>query len=196
MSDSLRPHGLQHTRLPFSSPTPRAYSNSGPSSQWCHPTISSSVIPFSSCLQSFPASGSFPMSQFFAIRWLKYWSFSYLRRRCYWHGPKGKCGTCPRPTHQDPSVKRTDWEEKLSHSGDVIHVHLPIPVGARTTIYSLIQTLTSKQRVLSTLPPNWDMKQIPVGRGVASTISWLILIFQPLTPSPSCEQKYWHGICS
>ena len=65
MSDSLRPHGLQHTRLPCPSPTPRACSNSGPSSQWCHPTILSSVI-FFSCLQSFPASGSFQMSQFFA----------------------------------------------------------------------------------------------------------------------------------
>ena len=58
--------GLQHTRLPCPSPIPKACSNSHPSSQWCHPTISSSVIPFSSCLQSFPASGSFLMSQFFA----------------------------------------------------------------------------------------------------------------------------------
>ena len=66
MSDSLWPHGLQHARLPCPSPTPRAYSNSGPSSQWYHPTISSSVVPFSSCPQSFPASGSFQMSQFFA----------------------------------------------------------------------------------------------------------------------------------
>ena len=65
MSNSLQPHGLQHTRLPCLSPTPRACSNSCPSSQWCHPTISSSVIPFSSCPQSFPASGSFQMSQFF-----------------------------------------------------------------------------------------------------------------------------------
>ena len=66
MSDYLQPHGLQHARLPCPSPIPRACSNSYPSSQWCYPTISSSVIPFSSCLQSFPASGSFPMSQFFA----------------------------------------------------------------------------------------------------------------------------------
>ena len=65
MSDSLRPHGLKHTRLPCPSPTPGAYSNSCPLSRWCHPTISSSVVPFSSRLQSFPASGSFPMSQFF-----------------------------------------------------------------------------------------------------------------------------------
>ena len=65
MSDSLWPHGLQHARPPCPSPTPWACSNPRPSSQWCHPSISSSVVPFSSCLQSFPASGSFQMSQFF-----------------------------------------------------------------------------------------------------------------------------------
>ena len=63
--DSFQPHGLQHTRIPYPSPSPGACSNSCPLSRWCHPTISSSVIPFSSCLQSFPASGSFPMSQLF-----------------------------------------------------------------------------------------------------------------------------------
>ena len=66
VSYSLLPHGLQHSRLPCPTPTPGACLNSCPSSRWCHPTISSSVIPFSSCLQSFPASGSFPVSQFFA----------------------------------------------------------------------------------------------------------------------------------
>ena len=66
MSYSLQPHGLEHARPPCSSPTPRACSNSCPSSQWYHATVSSSVIPFSPCLQSFPASGSFPMSQFFS----------------------------------------------------------------------------------------------------------------------------------
>ena len=65
MSDSLRPHESQHTRPPCPSPTPAVYSNLCPSSQWCHPTISSSVIPFSSCPQSLPASGSFPLSQLF-----------------------------------------------------------------------------------------------------------------------------------
>ena len=64
VSDSLRPHGLQHARFPCLLPTLRACSNSCPLSQWCHPTTSSSVVPFSSHLQSFPASGSFPMSQF------------------------------------------------------------------------------------------------------------------------------------
>ena len=65
-SDSLRPHGLQHTRPPCPSPTPGVYPNTCPSSRWCPLIISSSVVPFSSCLQSFPASESFPVSQFFA----------------------------------------------------------------------------------------------------------------------------------
>ena len=65
MSDSLQPHGLQHIRPPCPSLTPGAYSNSCPASWWCHPTISSSVVPFSSCLQSFPASRSLQMNQFF-----------------------------------------------------------------------------------------------------------------------------------
>ena len=66
VSDSLRPHELQHTRPPCPSPTAGVYPNSYPLSRWCHPTISSSVIPFSSCPQSFPASESFQMSQLFA----------------------------------------------------------------------------------------------------------------------------------
>ena len=66
MSDSLWPHELQHARPPCPSPTPRVHPNPYASSQWCHPTILSSIIPFSSCPQSFPASGSFPMSQLFA----------------------------------------------------------------------------------------------------------------------------------
>ena len=65
MSDSLRPHGLHHARPPCPSPSPEVYSNSCPLSQWCHPTISFSVVPFSFRLQSFPASGSFPVSHFF-----------------------------------------------------------------------------------------------------------------------------------
>ena len=77
LSDSLQPHRLQHTRLPCPSPSPEACLNSCSWNQWCHSTISLSVVPFSSCLQPFPASGSFPMSQFFCIRWPKYWSFSF-----------------------------------------------------------------------------------------------------------------------
>ena len=75
MSDSLRPHELQNARPPWPSPTPGGCSNSHPLLWWCHPTVLSSVIPFSSCLQSFPASGSFPVSQFFTSG-DQIWSFS------------------------------------------------------------------------------------------------------------------------
>ena len=71
MSNSLQPHGLQHTRLPCPSPSPRVYPNS------CHPTISSFVVPFSSCLQSFPAIRVFSNESALCIRWPRYWSFSF-----------------------------------------------------------------------------------------------------------------------
>ena len=77
VSNSLRPYELQHTRPPCPSPTAGVYLNSCPLSRWCHPTISSPVVLFSSCLQSFPASESFPMSQLFHIEWPKYWNFSF-----------------------------------------------------------------------------------------------------------------------
>ena len=73
VSDSLQPQGLQHARPPCPSPTPRVYSDSCPLSQWCHPTISSSVVPFSSHLQSFPASNESVLR----VWWPKYWSFSF-----------------------------------------------------------------------------------------------------------------------
>ena len=77
ISDSSWPHGPQHTRLPCPSPTPGVYSNSCPLSRWCHSTISSSVVPFCFCLQSFPASGSFQMSQFFTSGGQSIGSFSF-----------------------------------------------------------------------------------------------------------------------
>ena len=104
MSDCLRPHGLQHIRLPFTSLSPRVCSNSCPLSQWCPPTISSSVIPFSSCPQSFPASESFPMSQFFVrIRWSKYWSFSF--------------SICPSSEYSGLISFRIDWFILLAAQG-------------------------------------------------------------------------------
>ena len=83
MFNSLWPHGLQHARPPCPSPTPGVYSNS--LSQWCHPAISSSVVPFFCLLQSFPASGSFQMSQFFTSGGQKYWSFSFSISPPYEH---------------------------------------------------------------------------------------------------------------
>ena len=73
VSDSLQPHESQHARPPCPSPTPGVYPNSCPLSRWCHPAVSSSVVPFSSCLQSFPASGSFQMSQLFALGGQSIW---------------------------------------------------------------------------------------------------------------------------
>ena len=77
MSDSSWPHELQHSRPPSPSPTPRVHPNPCPLNRWCHPTISSSVVPFPSCPQSFPASGFFQMSQLFTSGDQKYWSFSF-----------------------------------------------------------------------------------------------------------------------
>ena len=77
ISDSLQPHGLQLAKLQCPSPIPRACSNSCPSCQWCHPTILSSAVLISSCLQSFPASGFFSNESALRIRWPKYWSFSF-----------------------------------------------------------------------------------------------------------------------
>ena len=76
MFDSMRPHGLQQARPPCPSPTPRVYSKSCALSRWCHPTILSSVVPFPSCLQSFPSFKVFSKESVLCIRWPKYWSFS------------------------------------------------------------------------------------------------------------------------
>ena len=100
MSDSLRPHGLQHARPPCPSPTPRACSDSCPLSQWCQPTISSTVIPFSSHLQSVPASGTFLMSQFFPSG--GHWSFSFSIS----------------PSNEHPGlIFRMDWLDLLAVQG-------------------------------------------------------------------------------
>ena len=102
MSNSLLPHGIQHTRLPCPSPTPRVYSNSCPLSRWCHPTISSSIVPFSFHLQSFWVSGSFQMSQSF-IRWPNYWSFSL--------------NNSPSNEHSGLISFRMDWLDLLAVQG-------------------------------------------------------------------------------
>ena len=103
MSDCLWPHGLKYARTPCPPPSPRACSNSNPSSQWCHPTISSSVFPFTSCLQSFPASGSFPMNQFLASGSKIYWSFSF--------------SISPSKEYSGLIYFRTDWLDLLAVQG-------------------------------------------------------------------------------
>ena len=96
MSDSLPPHALQHDRPPCPSPTPSVYQNSCPLSWCCHPTILSFVVPFSSCLQSFPASGSFPMSQLFA------WGGQSIR-------VSASASVLPMNTHDCSPLGWTDW---------------------------------------------------------------------------------------
>ena len=119
MSNSLRPHGPQHTRPPCPSPTPGVYPNACPSSWWCHPTISSSVIPFASCLQSFPASGSFFSDSVFHIRWPNYWSLSFSIS----HSNE----------YSGPISFRIDWLDLLAVQG---------------TLKSLLQYHSSKASVL------------------------------------------------
>ena len=126
VSNSLRPHELQHTRPPCPSPTPRAYSNSCPLRWYCHWTISSSVIPFSSQLQSSPswlqspqASESFPMSRFLCIKRLKYWSFSF--------------SISPSNEHSGLVSFRMDWLDLLAVQG---------------TLKSLLQHHSSKASIL------------------------------------------------
>ena len=94
--DSLRPHGLQHARPPCPSPTPRAYSNSFPLSAWCHPISSYSVVPFSSCPQSLPASESFPMSQLFT------WGGQSI-------GVSASASVLPMNTHDWSPLEWTGW---------------------------------------------------------------------------------------
>ena len=117
MSHSLQPHESQHARPPCPSPTPGVYSNSWPLSRWCHPAISSSVVPFSSCPQSFPASGSFPMSKLFAWGGHKYWSLSFSISR----------------SNEHPGlIFRVDWLDLLAVQG---------------TLKSLFQHLSSKASI-------------------------------------------------
>ena len=118
MSDSSQPHESQHARPPCPSSTPGVHSNSRPSSRWRHPAISSSLVPFSSCPQSLPASGSFPMSQLH-MRWPKYWSFSF--------------SISPSKEHPRLISFRMDWLDLLAVQG---------------TLKSLLQDHSSKASIL------------------------------------------------
>ena len=132
MSDSLQLHGLQHTRLPCFSPSPRACSNSCPLSQWCPPTISSSVVPFSSCLQSFPASESVPR-----IWWRKCWSFSFSIN--------------PSNEYSGLISFRMDWLDLLAVQGTL----KSSPTPQFKSIDSLVLSLLSGP-TLTSIPDYWE----------------------------------------
>ena len=119
VSDSLRPHEPQHTRPPCPSPTPRVHPNPCPSSQWCHPTISSSVVPFSSLPSIFPSIRVFSNKSALHMRWPKYWSFSF--------------NISPSNEHPGFISFRMDWLDLLAVQG---------------TLKSLLQTHSSKSLVL------------------------------------------------
>ena len=119
VSDSLRPHGLQHSRPHCPSPTPGVYPNSCPMSRWCHPTISSSAVPFSSCPQSFPTSRVFSDESVLRIRWPRYWSFSF--------------SISSSNEHPGLISFRTDWLDLLAVQG---------------TLKSLLQHHSSKASIL------------------------------------------------
>ena len=119
VSDSLRLHGLQHTRPLYPSPTPGVYPNSCPLSQWCHPTISSSVVPFSSCLPIFPSIRVFSSESALHMRWPKYWSFSF--------------NISPSNEHSGLISFRMDWLDLLAVQG---------------TLKRLLQNHSSKASVL------------------------------------------------
>ena len=142
MSSSLRCHGLQHVRLPCLSLTPGACSNSCPSSWWCHSTISSSVIPFSSCLQSFPASGSFPKSQFFS---------SHIPPLDYRHTSSLQYSSVTRscPTLCDPMNCRMPG----------FPVHHQLPEFIQTHVHWVGDAIQPYHPLLSPSPPTFNLSQ-------------------------------------
>ena len=130
LSDSLRPHEPQHARPPCPSPTPRVYPNSCPLSWWCHPTISFSVVPFSSCPQSLPASGSFQMSQLFASGGQRIGvsaSTSVLPMNAQDWSPLGCCAANDElPTENLPSWKQVFGSHPPHHPGSIYSIILKL----------------------------------------------------------------------
>ena len=170
MSDSLRPHESQHTRPPCPSPTPRVHSESHPLSQWCHPTISSSVTHFSSCSQSFPASGSFPGSQLFTSGSQSSIQFSSVAQSC-----PTLCDLMNRSTpghpvhHQLPELTQTHvhWVNDESN-----HLNLCCPLLLLPLVFPSIRVFSNE----STLHIRWP------SIGVSASASVLPMNTQDWSP--------------
>ena len=130
LSNSLRAHGLQHTKFPYTSPTPEAYLNSSPLHWWCtgHPAISFSVIPSFSHLQSFPASGSFSNESVLLMRWPEYWSFSF--------------SISPSKAYSGLISLRSDWFDLLAVRGtlkSLLHHHSPNASILQLSAFFIVQ---------------------------------------------------------
>jgi len=140
---TLQPHGLQHSRLPCLSPTPKACTNSCPSNWWCHSTISSFVVPFSSCLQSFPVLGSYQMSQFFesggqsngvSASASVQFSCSFVSNSLWFHGLQHTRPPCPSPT-----------PEVYSNSCPLSHWCHPTISSSVVPFFSCLQSLPASE---------------------------------------------------
>ena len=184
MSDSLQPHAPQHARPPCPSPTPRVYSNSCPSSWWCHPTISSSVIPFSSCLQSFPVSGSFPMSQFFASRGQNI-------------GVSASTSALPMNTQDWPPLGWTGWNSLQSKG---LQHHSSKASILQCSAFFIVQLshpyMTAGKTIALTRFPSWQIDRETL-ETVTDLLFWtltsqqMVTIAMQLKDSCSLEEKLW-----
>ena len=167
MSKSLWPHGLQDARLPCPSPTPGDYLNSCPSSWWCHPTISSSVFPFSFHLQSFPASGSFHESVL-CIRWPQYWSFSF--------------SISPSNEHSGLISFRMDWLDLLAVQESLKSLFQHHSLKASILQHSAFFTVQLSHPYMTTGKTIALTRQIFVGKVMSllfNILSRLVIIFLP-----------------
>ena len=164
VSDSLRTHGLQHTRPPCPSPPPGVYSNSCPLNQWCHPTISSSVVPFSSCLQSFPASGSFQMSQLFASGGQSI-------------GVSASTSVLPMNTQDWSPLGWTDWLDLLAVQGTLISSLAPQFKNINSWTLSLLYGLIFRGNIFVSLESWNENLIIQEPHFSIENISWFFSFF-------------------
>ena len=165
MSNSLWHHSLQHARLPYPSPTPGACSNSCPLSWWCHPTILSNVVPFSSCLQSFLASGSFLVSQLFA-----------------WGGQSIGASAQKCIENTNTKTDQSSWQEKQQHN----FFKLKLP--------RLATCAQSLSRVQLFVTPQTIARQAPLSTGIlqARILEWVVMPFSRGSSQPRDQTQVSH----
>ena len=178
MSDFLWPHGLQHARFPCPSLFPRACSNSCPFNWWCHTTISSTVVPFFCCLQSFPALGFFPSESVLHIRWPKYWSFSFsispsneysgfISFRIEWFGLLAVQGTL-KSLLQHPSLKASILLSSAFFTVQLSHLYMTTGKTIALTICTFISKVMS---LLFNMLSRFAIAFLPMSKCLF--ISWL-----------------------
>ena len=176
VSNSLWPHGLQNARLPCPSLSHGVCSNSCPSSWWCHPAISSSVVPFSSCPQSLPASESFPMSQL-CMRWPKYWSFSF--------------SISPSREHPGLISFRMDWLDLLAVQGTLKSLLQHHSSKASILWYSAFFTVQLSNPYMTTGKTITLTRQTFVGKVMSLLLNMLSRLVITFLPRSKCLLISW-----